>query len=169
MALKTTSSTSKSGKTSQKLELKIDDKDLNQLLRSFGKMDDIAKNDMKKIAEGLSREAVDAVKAAASSSGNPRQNLAVIDSISIKISDKAPNFSIGGKDRVTSQGTPAGYMLTGAEFGSTKYGQFPSRSGGGGREGYFIFPTLKRIQPQLTKKWLDGYKLVRDAWVGRIG
>lgn len=169
MALKTTSTTTKSGQGRQKLELKVDDKDLNGLLRSFSKMDNIAKDDMKKIAEGLSRETVDAVKSAAASSGNPRLNLAVIDSISIKVSDKAPNFSIGGKDRVTSQGTPAGYLLTGAEFGSNKYPQFPRRSGGGGREGYFIFPTLKRLQPALTRKWLDGYKLVRDAWVGRIG
>jgi hypothetical protein len=169
MALKTTTTTTKSGQGRQKLELKINDKDLNGLLRSFGKMDDIAKNDMKKIAEGLSRETVEAVREAASRSGNPRQNLAVLDSVSIKVSDKSPNFSVGGKDRVTSQGTPAGYMLTGAEFGSSKYNQFPQRSGGGGREGYFIFPTLKRLQPSLTAKWLDGYKLVRDAWKGRIG
>jgi hypothetical protein len=169
VALKTTSTTTKSGQGRQKLELKIDDADLRGLLRSFGKMDDIAKNDMKKIAEGLSRETVDAVKSAAASSGNPRQNLAVMESVSIKVSDKSPNFTIGGKDRVTSQGTQAGYMLTGAEFGSSKYKQFPSRSGGGGREGYFIFPTLKRLQPSLTAKWLDGYKLVRDAWKGRLG
>jgi hypothetical protein len=41
------------------------------------------------------------------------------------------------------------------EFGSNKFKQFPSYSGrqGRGSRGWFIYPTLRRIQPELIEKW----------------
>jgi hypothetical protein len=46
-------------------------------------------------------------------------------------------------------------LWTGYEFGSNRYRQFPSWSGryGAGSRGWFIYPTLRKIQPELTKKW----------------
>ena len=41
------------------------------------------------------------------------------------------------------------------EFGSNRYKQFPTRTPvkGRGNSGYFIYPTLRRIQPELIAKW----------------
>jgi hypothetical protein len=43
----------------------------------------------------------------------------------------------------------------GAEFGSNKYKQFPVWSGreGRGSRGWFIYPTLRSVQPEIIKRW----------------
>ena len=72
------------------------DKDYRSLLRTFGKMDDIAKNDMKQIAKDLAERGANYAKGAASSAPyNVKQAIAVAESIKISKSDKAPSFSIG--------------------------------------------------------------------------
>lgn len=165
MALVSKSRTTKSGAGRQTLQLKIDDRDLRALLATFGKMDDIAKNDMRKIAASISEKVANEVRYAASQSGKPAVNNAIMQSLKISKSDKAPNFSLGGSPRVTSRGTKAGEILFGAEFGSNKYRQFPPHLG---KTGYFIFPTLRKMQRSILAEWLSGYKLIRDAWVKRV-
>lgn len=166
MALSTKSTVTKKGLGRQKIELRVDDADLRALLKSFSKMDDIARNDMRKIAANITEKVVNEVKQEASVNGAVNVNRAVINSIKVNRNDKSPNFSIGGTQRVTSIGTKAGELIAGVEFGSNRYKQFPSHRG---QQGYFIFPTLKRMQREIIKEWLDGYKIVRDAWVGRFG
>ncbi len=74
------------------------DKDYRGLLRAFGKMDDVAKTDMKKIASDLAERGANYARGAASRAPyNVRQAIAVADSIKISRSDKAPSFSIGGR------------------------------------------------------------------------
>jgi nucleoid DNA-binding protein len=68
--------------------LKINDADLRGLLRSFSKMDDIAKNDMKQIAAKIASKNAQAVAQAASSAPNPRQAQAVVSSIEVVASSK---------------------------------------------------------------------------------
>ena len=65
------------------------DKDYRGLLRAFGKMDDVAKTDMKKIASALAERGANYAKGAASRAPyNVRQAIAVADSIKISRSDK---------------------------------------------------------------------------------
>ena len=52
----------------------------------------------------------------------------------------------------------------GFEFGSNKFKQFPKWSGreGRGSRGWFIYPTLKRNQPQIIAQWEAAFdKIVR--------
>jgi hypothetical protein len=42
----------------------------------------------------------------------------------------------------------------GYEFGSRKYKQFPTWSG---KRGWFIYPTLKGVQPDIVKKWEQAF------------
>jgi hypothetical protein len=166
VALSSKRTTTKKGLGRERIELRVDDKDLRNLLRSFNRMDDIAKNDMRKIAGDISERVANQVKQNASAYGNPRQNQAVVQSLKLSKSEKSPYFSLGGSQRVTSRGTAAGNILAGAEFGSNRFRQFPPHRG---QQGYFIFPTLRAMQKQITREWLDGYKLIRDAWIGRVG
>jgi len=145
------------------------DKDYRSLLRTFGKMDDIAKNDMKQIAKDLAERGANYAKGAASSAPyNVKQAIAVAESIKISKSDKAPSFSIGGSRKVGSSAFSAGYVIMGNEFGSKQYKQFPRRSGKGGKEGWWLYRAMSRFQPTIAQEWLQGFEKVRDAWTGRV-
>jgi len=150
-------------------ELKINDRDLKGLLRTFSKMDDIAKNDMKRIAADIAtRNAQDVAKAAAAAP-NPRQAQAVVSSIETVATAKDPSLKMYRRNIVTSSGARSGELFPGSEFGSNKFKQFPARSPrlNRGNEGYYLYKTLKERQPGILKEWLEGYKLIRDAWIGR--
>ena len=141
------------------------DKDYRALLKSFSKMDDIAKTDMKKIAGSLAERGANYAKGAANRAPyNARQAVAVAESIKISKSDKAPSFSIGGRQKVGSSAFSAGYVIMGNEFGSKQYKQFPRRSGKGGKEGWWLYRAMSRFQPTIAQEWLKGYEKIRDAW-----
>lgn len=149
------------------ITIKPVDRDYKALLRTFGKMDDIAKNDMKKIASDLAERGANYARGAASRSPyNPKQAVAVAESIKISKSDKAPSFSIGGNRKVGSSAFSAGYVIMGNEFGSKQYKQFPKRSPseGRGNRGWWLYPALSRFQPTIASEWLKGYERIRDAW-----
>ena len=147
------------------------DKDYRGLLRAFSKMDDIAKNDMKKIASDLAERGANYAKGAANNAPyNVKQARAVAESIKISKSDKAPSFSIGGNRKVGSSAFSAGYVIMGNEFGSKQYKQFPRRSPSErrGNRGWWLYPAMARFHPTIAKDWLAGFEKVRDAWKGRI-
>jgi len=145
------------------------DKDYNGLLRAFKKMDDIAKKDMQEIAGKLAERGANYAKGAANNAPyNVRQAQAVAQSIKISKSDKAPSFSIGGKQKVGSSAFSAGYVIMGNEFGSKQYKQFPRRSGKGGKEGWWLYRAMSRFQPTIAQEWLKGYERIRDVWKGRV-
>jgi hypothetical protein len=132
-------------------------------------MDDIAKNDMKKIAGDLSERAANFVTAYAWNAPNPAQADAIMKSLRINKSDKAPSFTMGGNRKVTTSGAKAGSLLFGTEFGSNRLKQFPPRSPrkGRGNRGWFIFVALERFQPTIVKEWLQGYEKIAEAWKSR--
>lgn len=165
-----------------KISVKLDDKELRKLLATFSKMDDIAQNDMRKISQDLSERAARFVDSYAANAPNPAQATAVMKSLKINKRDKAPNFTLGGRQRVSTTGVRASDLLFGAEFGAnqnvkrqrksgayTGYKQFPprSQSKGRGNRGYFIFIALERFHPIIVKEWLEGYKKIANEWKGR--
>lgn len=158
-----------SSNKSNKISIKVDDYEFRKLLATFGKMDDMARNDMKKIAEDLSIQASKFVTSYAYNAPNPAQANAIMKSLKINNKDKAPNFTVGGKTKVARSGVSAGRILFGTEFGSNKYKQFPPRSPskGRGNRGWFIFIALERFQPIIANKWLLGYGKIADEWKNR--
>ncbi len=156
-----------------RISITVDDADLRALLRSFSQMDDIAKIDMKKIAQEIAQDAAIKVQQMAS---RTNQGAAVANSIKVNKSDKAPNFTIGGPGNPNVRGgAKYGQLLFGAEFGGPSSfanggRRFPPRSPreGKGNRGYFIFPTLKAMQNEITQRWLQGYEMIRKEWKGRL-
>ena len=145
------------------------DKEYRALLRTFSKMDDIAKNDMKDIAKQLAERGANYAKGAANNAPyNVKQARAVAESIRISKSDKAPSFSIGGRQKVGSSAFSAGYVIMGNEFGSKQYKQFPRRSGKGGKEGWWLYRAMSRFQPTIAQEWLQGFEKIKNAWTGRV-
>jgi hypothetical protein len=147
------------------------DREYKQLLASFNKMDEIAKKDMKDIAKDLAERGAAYAKGSANSAPyNPKQARGVAQSIKVSKSDKAPSFSIGGRQKVGSSAFSAGYVIMGNEFGSKNYKQFPRRSPklGRGNRGWWLYPAMTRFQPTIAREWLKGYEKIRDAWVSRL-
>ena len=161
-------------------EIKIKDSDILAIRRTFSKMDEIAKDDMKRVANDIAIEAASAVGSALQSTP---QGQALARSIRVSKSKTTPYFTVGGSTPRLSNGTPVGEIALGVEFGAyqnrprkrksgqyTGYKQFQPRSPreGRGNAGYFIFPTLKALQPYITKRWVDEVDRIRREWRERI-
>lgn len=92
--------------------------------------------------------------------------------------DRVPTVRVGGSKGRVSGGANAGQLLFGNEFGGNRnaYGtqsafpnggyKFPPRTAreGRGNAGYWIFPTLKAMQPEIKKRWLTAVNQVMDNW-----
>ena len=92
--------------------------------------------------------------------------------------DRIPNVTIGGSRGRVSGGANAGILLFGNEFGSDRntFGsagnfpnggyKFPARTPkeGRGNRGYWIFPTLKALQPEITRRWKAAVGTVYGEW-----
>jgi hypothetical protein len=162
-------------------EIKIADKDILAILKTFSKMDDIAKTDMKKVAKDIANDAASAIGSALQSTP---QGQALARSIKVSNSFKrGPVISIGGDNPKLANGTPVGEIALGVEFGAYQnrprkrksgqymgYKQFQPRSPreGRGNAGYFIFPTLKALQPEITRRWVQEVDRIRQEWRERI-
>jgi len=128
----------------------------------------------------------DAASAIGSALQATKQGQALARSIKVSNSFKrGPVISIGGDNPKLANGTPVGAIALGVEFGSYQdkkrkrkgkstdyvgYRQFQPRSPreGRGNAGYFIFPTLKALQPEITKRWVQEVDRIRREWRERI-
>lgn len=142
-----------------------DKKELRAITKSFKAMSDEAVDAAKKESSALAQFAGDRIKQAANSAPNPLVAKRIADGVRISKSSKIGELSFGfaaqrfsgGATTQFNFGTRGGDgLLAGAEFGAKKYKQFPARSeryGKRGNAGYFIYPTLREIQPQLIQQW----------------
>jgi hypothetical protein len=92
--------------------------------------------------------------------------------------DRVPTVYVGGGKGRVSGGANAGQLLFGNEFGGDRnaFGnanafpnggyRFPPRTSreGRGNTGYWIFPTLKAMQPEIKRKWFAAINKVMDNW-----
>jgi hypothetical protein len=163
-------------------EIKIKDADINAIRKTFKNMDEIAQNDMNLAAQQIAIEAASAVGSALQSTP---QGQAIARSIKVSPKSKTPFFTVGGSSVKLKNGTPVGEIALGVEFGAYQdrprkrkgkstnyvgYRQFQPRSPreGRGNAGYFIFPTLKALQPEITRKWVEQVDRIRREWRERI-
>ena len=138
------------------VSIAYDRNDIRGILKAFKAMDDQATDEARTQSAALAYFASQEIKAAASTrtkSGKAAQRIA--DGVSISKSSKIGEFSYGFARQKFSGGATTQTLWGGMEFGSNKFKQFPSYSGrqGRGSRGWFIYPTLRRIQPELINKW----------------
>lgn len=167
--------------TNRAIQIKIADKEILAILRTFNKMDDIAKTDMKQVTKEIANEAASAIGSALS---RTKQGAAIARTIKVSSSyARGPRIEIGGDKQKLSSGNVPGEILMGVEFGAYQnrererksgryvgYKQFQPRSPreGRGNAGYFIFPTLKAMQPYITRRWVEQVDRIRAEWRGRV-
>ena len=150
-------------------EVKIayDKSDLRGITRAFKAMDEEATQAAKKESSALAEFAADRIKIAAATrtvSGTAARRIA--DGVKVSKTSKIGEFSYGFARQKFSGGGSTLDLLYGMEFGSNRFKQFPKRTPnkGRGNSGYFIYPTLRQIQPDLVRKWEEAFSQILKEW-----
>jgi len=142
--------------------------DLRDILKAFKAMDDQATEEARTQSAALAYFASEEIKQAArgrTKAGAVAQRVA--DGVSVSKSSKIGEFRYGFAKQKFSGGATTQTLWGGVEFGSNKFKQFPTYSGRSGRgsRGWFIYPTLRKVQPELINKWEQAFNRIIKEWV----
>ena len=144
--------------------ISYDKAELRAIVRSFKAMDDEATGQAKKITSELA----DFVQGNIIGAGSRSRNLLddrIAQGSRVSKSSKIGEISFGfARDKVSGGGSTQ-QLWGGAEFGSNRLKQFPVWSGreGRGSRGWFIYPTLRSVQPEIVKRWEESFsKIVKE-------
>jgi hypothetical protein len=141
--------------------------DLRNVLKAFKAMDDQATEEARKESAALATYASEQIKqTAATRTKSGKAVVRVADGVRISKSSKIGEFRYGFATQKFSGGASTQTLWGGLEFGSNKFKQFPSYSGrqGRGSRGWFIYPTLRRIQPELVNRWEQSFDRILKEW-----
>lgn len=151
------------------MEVKVayDKSDIRAITRAFKAMDDQATIEAKTQSNALAQYAADKIKIAAGNrlvSGIAARRIA--DGVRVSKSSKIGEFSYGFASQKFSGGATTQVLWPGMEFGSNRFKQFPNRTPRfkGGSQGYFIYPTLREIQPEIIRKWESAFADIIKEW-----
>ena len=139
--------------------------ELRAIVRSFKAMDEEATKQAKVVSSELADFVQQKIKDRASNVTRNRLDNRVADGSVVSKSSKIGEISFGFARQKLSGGGTTQQLWGGAEFGSNRYKQFPVWSGreGRGSRGWFIYPTLRAVQPEIVKKWEQGFsKIVKE-------
>jgi hypothetical protein len=144
-----------------------DKRELSAIMRAFKVMDDEAiaqaKESSSALADFASREIRSAGYGRTKNSEGVRR---IVDGVKVSKTSKVGELSYGFANQKFSGGGTTRKLWAGLEFGSNRYKQFPQYSGrqGRGSRGWFIYPTLRRIQPDIVKKWEESFSKILNKW-----
>ncbi len=156
--------------------IQYDTKELRRIGSVIRKMGDEAKDQAREVTGALTEYAVKEIQSAARGYPRPKQATRIADGIRISKSSTVGEFGIGfasirfsgGATSQLREGmTPTNGILAGVEFGARKVKHFlprTSRFGLRGNTGYFIWPTLRKIQPEIIAKWEAAFSKVVKEW-----
>jgi len=144
-----------------------DRSELRGILSAFKAMDEQAIQEARTESNAIATYAANEIKVTAlgrtdSGAGVRR----VAEGVRISKSSKIGEFSYGFASQRFSGGATTQKLWAGLEFGSNRYRQFPRRTPnkGRGNSGYFIYPTLRKIQPELIRKWEEAFAAIVKKW-----
>jgi hypothetical protein len=153
-------------------------KELRSIAKVLRNMDEIAVKEVKEKVGALAEKELQAIRQAAGSRGKVAQRVA--DGGKLKKSSVLGEITFGAASQTFSGGGTTQFntrkdtkgnrkgLGAGVEFGSNNYGQFPAWSGGmpkgAGSKGYFIFPTIRALQPEIIKEFEEIILSIRKEW-----
>jgi hypothetical protein len=144
--------------------ISYDKTELRAIVRSFKAMDEEATDQAKKVTSELADFVRGKIIERSARTNNLLDNR-VAQGSKVSKSSKIGEISFGfARDKVSGGGTTQ-QLWGGAEFGSNTYKQFPVWSGreGRGSRGWFIYPTLRSVQPEIVKRWEESFfKIVKE-------
>jgi hypothetical protein len=137
-----------------------DKSELNAIKRSFKAMDDEAISQAKEKSSALADFVQGKVTASARSTrAIPKVATRIAEGSKVSKSSRVGEISYGFAAQKFSGGATTRDLWGGAEFGSNKFKQFPVWSGreGRGSRGWWIYPTLRSVQPEIVKRWNESF------------
>lgn len=157
--------------------IQYDARELRKIASVIRKMGDEAKAQAREVTGELVDYATDQIKSAARQTPRPKQASRIADGVRISKSSVVGEFGLGFASQRFSGGattqlregnTPTNGILAGVEFGARKVKHFLPRTAKFGNTrgstGYFIWPTLRSIQPTIIRKWEESFAQVVKEW-----
>lgn len=143
-------------------------KELRSVINAFKALDEQAQEEGKKIGYDLAQYAAQEVrKTALTRTVAGAAVRRVADGVRVSRTSKIGELSYGFVGQRFSGGGNTKILWGPLEFGSNTLKQFPNRTPrapGRGNLGYFIHPTLRAIQPELVRQWLEAMDRVVKKW-----
>jgi len=155
-----------------------DKKELMQFAKVMRTMSDIAVEETKRRVGELAQRELNEIRQIASSRGKVANRVAqggkvkkssLLGEISFGFANQ--KFSGGATTQFNTRNDPKGSRIgigAASEFGSGKYPQFPRWSGpmpkGPGSRGWFIYPTIRHLQPTIIKEFEDIILAIRKEF-----
>jgi len=147
--------------------ISYDRAELRSIVKAFKAMDDEAVDQAKRTSNALATFAADKIKATAYGRTVASEAVRrVAEGVRVSKTSKIGEFSYGFAGQRFSGGATTQILWPGLEFGSNRFRQFPRRTPnrGRGNSGYFIYPTLRQIQPELVRQWEDAFSDILKKW-----
>jgi len=150
---------------SDKVEIAYDKADLRRITSAFKAMDGAATDAAKRESSALATFAQGKIIQAANKTFNKADDR-IAQGSRVSKSSKIGELSFGFASQKFSGGGTTQQLWAGYEFGSNKFKQFPIWSGkqGRGSKGYFIYPTLREIQPEIIAQWENAFDRILKEW-----
>ena len=150
---------------SDNVEIAYDKADLRRITAAFKAMDSAAIDAAKRESSALASFAQGKIIQAANKTFNKADDR-IAQGSRVSKSSKIGELSFGFASQKFSGGGTTQQLWGGYEFGSNKFKQFPIWSGkqGRGSKGWFIYPTLREIQPDLIAKWENAFDRILKEW-----
>ena len=144
--------------------ISYDKAELRSIIKAFKVMDDEAIDSAKQESSALATFVQRNVNDAATQRGPVASRIAQGSVVSK--SSKVGEISYGFERQKFSGGGTTRQLWGGTEFGSNKFRQSPIWSGreGRGSKGWFIYPTLRKLQPDILKKWEEAFSKIVKVW-----
>jgi hypothetical protein len=141
--------------------------DLRGIIKAFKAMDEEAVTQAKTQTSQLADYVKTKVSATASQRGKGQiAATRIAEGAVVSKSSKIGEISYGFARQKFSGGGTTQQLWAGNEFGSNRFKQFPIWSGkeGRGSRGWFIYPTLRSIQPEIVKRWEESFSKIIKKW-----
>ena len=144
--------------------ISYDKAELRSIIKAFKAMDDEAIDAAKEQSSALATFVQKNIFEAAGARGTVASRIAQGSRVSK--SSKVGEISYGFVNQKFSGGGTTRDLWGGEEFGSNKFRQFPIWSGRyeGGSRGWFIYPTLRKLQPEILEKWNLAFNKILKEW-----
>lgn len=144
--------------------ISYDRAEMRGILRAFKTMDEEAARQAKEESGKIADFAVQRIQAASHAYGLGGERVAL--GAKVSKSSKIGEMNFGYRSQRFSGGGSTQDLWPGLEFGSSRFPQFGSWAGryGSGSKGRFIFPTLRRIQPDLVRRWENAFSDILKKW-----
>jgi hypothetical protein len=145
----------------------LDRTQLRNVFKALKNMDDEATAEAKRQSGALAEYARAEVIQTARSLQSSKVAGRIADGSRVKKSSRIGEITYGFAAQKFSGGATTKSIWGGSEFGSNTYKQFPVWSGRapkGGSKGWFIYPTLRRIQPEIVARWTESFTKILKEW-----